>query len=112
MDVNCCNACSDQSDISAVPLWAASYWVLTLPVRQTLRPNKGPSMLSRLSRRQFGLASLALGSSLLARTSAGQGYRTYPPVIPGTGIRVARTGDDFEAEDWVYYPQHPKSSSE
>jgi hypothetical protein len=31
-------------------------------------------------------------------------------VIPGTGIRVARTGDDFEAEDWMYYPSHPKSS--
>src|SRR5213082_2636204 len=63
-----------------------------------------------ISRRQFGLASLALGSSLLARPSMGQGYRTYQPVIPGTGIRVARTGDDFEAEDWAYYPQHPKSS--
>ena len=23
---------------------------------------------------------------------------------------MARTGDDFEAEDWAYYPQHPKSS--
>src|SRR5205085_10914446 len=30
--------------------------------------------------------------------------------IPGTGIRVARTGDDFEAEDWAYYPVNPKSS--
>src|SRR5438094_6184302 len=63
-----------------------------------------------ISRRQFGLTSLALGSSLLARPSMGQGYRTYQPVIPGTGIRVARTGDEFEAENWEYYPQHPKSS--
>lgn len=31
-------------------------------------------------------------------------------VIPGTGQRVPRTGDDFEDEKWVYYPQHPKSS--
>jgi hypothetical protein len=69
-------------------------------------------MLSQLSRRQFGLASLALGSSLLARPSAGQNYRPYPPVIPGTGIRVARTGDDFEATDWAFYPMHPKSSWE
>src|SRR5262245_65099133 len=67
-------------------------------------------MLSRLSRRQFGLASLAVGSSLLTRRLEGQGYRPYPPVIPGSGIRVARTGDDFEAEDWAFYPQHPKSS--
>jgi hypothetical protein len=63
-----------------------------------------------MTRRQFGLASMALGSSLLAEPLLGQGYRTYPPVIPGAGIRVARTGDDFEAEDWAYYPQHPKSS--
>src|SRR5262245_56876748 len=69
-------------------------------------------MLSQLSRRQFGLASLALLSSLLARPSAGQHYRPYPPVIPGTGIRVARTGDDFEATDWAYYPMHHKSSWE
>src|SRR3954451_1005375 len=67
-------------------------------------------MHSPLSRRQFGVASLALGSTLLAESLFGQGNRTYPPVIPGSGIRVARTGDDFEAEDWTYYPQHPKSS--
>jgi hypothetical protein len=67
-------------------------------------------MLSRLSRRRFGLASLALSSSLMARPSVAQNYRPYAPVIPGSGIRVARTGDDFEAEDWAYYPQHPKSS--
>jgi hypothetical protein len=64
----------------------------------------------RLSRRQFGLASLAAGTSLAASPLWGQGARRYPPVIPGTGIRVARTGDDFEAEDWAYYPNHPKSS--
>ncbi|MBW8884627.1 MAG: hypothetical protein JF612_07585 [Planctomycetia bacterium] len=63
-----------------------------------------------ISRRQFSLATVALGSSLLIRPAAGQGARKYAPVIPGTGIRVARTGDDFELEDWTYYPQHPKSS--
>jgi len=67
-------------------------------------------MPSHLSRRQFSLASLAIGSSLLARSAPGQGSRGYPPVIPGSGVRVARTGDDFEAENWEYYPQHPKSS--
>src|SRR3954451_14787421 len=64
----------------------------------------------RLSRRQFSIASLAAGSACLAETAWGQAYKKYPPVIPGTGIRVARTGDDFEADDWAYYPQHPKSS--
>lgn len=67
-------------------------------------------MPTSLTRRQFGLASLALGSSVLSETASGQTARGYPPVIPGTGIRVARTGDDFEAEDWAFYPQHPKSS--
>ena len=64
----------------------------------------------RITRRQFGLTTLAAGSCLLTRPAAAQGARKYAPVIPGTGIRVARTGDDFEAEDWAYYPQHPKSS--
>src|SRR5881394_2317437 len=67
-------------------------------------------MTTRLSRRQFGIASIAVGSACLAEAALGQGSRKYSPVIPGTGIRVARTGDDFEAEDWAYYPQHPKSS--
>lgn len=67
-------------------------------------------MSLRLSRRQFGIASLAIGSSGLAEAALGQGNKRYAPVIPGSGIRIARTGDDFEAEDWAYYPQHPKSS--
>lgn len=62
----------------------------------------------RLSRRQFGLGSLALGTSLLARSAPAQ--LKSQPVVPGTGIPVAKTGDDFEAEDWAYYPQLPKSS--
>ena len=62
----------------------------------------------RLTRRQFALGSLALGASLATRTAPAQ--QKSEPVVPGTGIRVAKTGDDFEAEDWVYYPQHPKSS--
>lgn len=67
-------------------------------------------MPQRISRRQFALGSLALGSALVARRSLAAPVRGYPPVIPGTGIRIARTGDDFEAEDWAYYPNHPKSS--
>lgn len=62
----------------------------------------------RLNRRQFGLGSLALGTSLLAQAAPGQ--QKSQPVVPGTGLPVAKTGDDFEAEDWTYHPQHPKSS--
>ncbi len=53
----------------------------------------------RLSRRQFGLGSLALGTSLLTHTAGAQ--QKSLPVVPGTGIPVAKTGDDFEAEDWT-----------
>ena len=67
-------------------------------------------MASRLTRRQFSVAALAAGLGLISRESWAQAGRRYPPVVPGTGIRVARTGDDFEAEDWAYYPVHPKSS--
>jgi len=64
-----------------------------------------------LSRRQFGLSTLALGTSLLAnRTDAAANRQPMKAVLPGTGVPVARTGDDFEAEDWTYYPQSPKSS--
>ena len=67
--------------------------------------------MSRFSRRQFALGSLALGAIAVTRPAA-FGQQKNAPVVPGTGIRIARTGDDFEAEDWAYYPQHPKSSWE
>jgi hypothetical protein len=62
-----------------------------------------------LNRRQFGLGTLALGGSLLAGQAQGAS-RIMKPVVPGTGIPVARCGDDFEDEEWNFYPQHPKSS--
>lgn len=31
-------------------------------------------------------------------------------IVPGMGPRVSKTGDDFEDDSFVYYPQHPKSS--
>lgn len=63
-----------------------------------------------LSRRQFALGSLALGSSWIASQAKAAPLHRSHAVVPGTGIRIARTGDDFEAEDWSYNPQHPKSS--
>ncbi|MCY2963862.1 MAG: hypothetical protein NT069_09490 [Planctomycetota bacterium] len=32
-------------------------------------------------------------------------------VVPGRGQKVEQVGDDFEAEDWEYYPNAPKSST-
>jgi hypothetical protein len=68
-----------------------------------------------LSRRQFALGSLALGTSLAAGSLPAAETKAPartgpPPVIPGTGIRIAKTGDDFEDFEWVYYPSGPKSS--
>jgi hypothetical protein len=34
------------------------------------------------------------------------------PLIPGTGTREQRVGDDFEQADWTYTPNLPKSSRE
>jgi hypothetical protein len=69
--------------------------------------------MTHISRRRFTFGSLALGAAALADAALPQpaaANTRYRPVVPGTGVRVARTGDDFEAEDWEYYPQLPKSS--
>ena len=34
------------------------------------------------------------------------------PVIPGTGVKLAKVGDDFEDPNWKFYPKLPKSSQE
>ncbi|MFN0022075.1 MAG: hypothetical protein ACKVP0_27820 [Pirellulaceae bacterium] len=74
-------------------------------------------MPTTFSRRAFGLGSLALASSSILPALVGaQQPGTQPAqpkkklLIPGTGLRIAKTGDDFEDEKFEYYPQHPKSS--
>jgi hypothetical protein len=67
-------------------------------------------MAIRCTRREFtaaGAAALLWTSAQSAPAAAAAGL-----LIPGTGPRLARTGDDFEAEDWAFYPQLPKSSYE
>lgn len=34
------------------------------------------------------------------------------PVIPGTGIKISKVGDDFEDPNWEFVYQNPKSSQE
>lgn len=68
-----------------------------------------------LSRRQFALGSLAAGTSLALRPALAAETKKAPPsgpppVIPGTGIRIAKTGDNFENLEWTYYPNGHKSS--
>ncbi|MCE9528836.1 MAG: hypothetical protein K8R36_22550 [Planctomycetales bacterium] len=74
-------------------------------------------MPTTFSRRAFGLGSLALASSAILPALVGaQQPGTTPAqpkkrlLIPGTGLRIAKTGDDFEDTKFEYYPQHPKSS--
>ncbi|MDX1946305.1 MAG: hypothetical protein SFU86_12970 [Pirellulaceae bacterium] len=67
-----------------------------------------------LTRRQFALGTLALGTSLTFRHAPAAEAKKQPSgpplVTPGSGIRIAKTGDDFEQLDWNYYPSSPKSS--
>ncbi len=34
------------------------------------------------------------------------------PLVPGTGVRLTKVGDDFEEEDWSFVHRMPKSSEE
>lgn len=38
--------------------------------------------------------------------------RTHGQVVPGTGIRQTRVGDDFEDENWKWFPNGHKASRE
>jgi hypothetical protein len=49
----------------------------------------------------------------LAASLCGQaGNVSAEPVVPGTGQRVVQVGDDFEEEDWEFFPNGAKSSEE
>src|SRR5439155_26521305 len=68
------------------------------------------AIMPKITRRAFGLGSLALAvsaSRLLAAPQPAQPKKRL--LIPGTGFRIAKTGDDFEDEKFLYYSQHPKS---
>ena len=41
-------------------------------------------------------------------------YTTFgsDPVVPGTGTKIAKVGDDFEDVNWQFEHRHPKSSQE
>lgn len=67
-------------------------------------------MSHNITRRAFGLGSLALAASAATPASLFSAPQQQKLVIPGTGLRLAKTGDDFEDEKFAYYPQHPKSS--
>ena len=36
----------------------------------------------------------------------------HAQIVPGTGRKLQKVGDDFEAEDWKYVPKPPKASRE
>ncbi|MFM8253585.1 MAG: hypothetical protein ACKOBW_18520 [Planctomycetota bacterium] len=55
---------------------------------------------------RFVLVCLMLLSTLTAAQWAAAADR----LVPGQGQKVADVGDDFEEEDWEYYPNLPKSS--
>src|SRR5204862_2309199 len=56
-----------------------------------------------------------LGSLILAVAAlvpAARHARAERPIVPGTGERVAKVGDNFEDEDWKFIYNFPKSSEE
>jgi hypothetical protein len=55
---------------------------------------------------QFACWLAVLASLPFAGTAAGQA------LVPGTGERIAKVGDDFEDPDWGYTFNNPKNSSE
>jgi hypothetical protein len=53
----------------------------------------------------IGFGWLVLASFVFAGSAKAQ-------VVPGTGIKLQKVGDDFEDEKWDYVPNAPKSSKE
>ncbi len=52
-------------------------------------------------------------SALLIFSIADIGWGQSPSAfVPGTGTQLTQVGDDFEAEDWNYIPNNPKSSED
>lgn len=57
---------------------------------------------------QLFILAAAFGLSLAGSFVSAQ--QTIRPVVPGTGVPLPKVGDDFEAEDWIFDYNHPKSS--
>ncbi len=59
------------------------------------------------------LASSLLALALIALAASAFGadvIRLSTALVPGTGIKIDEMGDDFEADDWKWYPNGPKAS--
>ena len=57
------------------------------------------------------MPSLLWPRLIVAVAFAGFSLPVHAQVVPGTGYKVNEVGDDFEAEDFEYYPQLPKASA-
>jgi hypothetical protein len=55
---------------------------------------------------------LVLPVLVLSATVVAPAVLGSDPVIPGTGVKISKVGDDFEDPDWDYDPRAPKSSQE
>ena len=81
------------------PFLAPDAFLLRLFARHT-------SMLTARSR-VILLPALALAVILVVPPTFGS-----DPVVPGTGVKISKVGDDFEDPDWEYYARGLKSSQE
>ena len=49
---------------------------------------------------------------LLSGVAAGEAFAQYQPVVPGTGVKITKVGDDFEDPEWSFVHNYPKASHE
>jgi hypothetical protein len=62
-------------------------------------------MIMSIARRMPGALGVMCAVAVVLNSSI-----VSAQVVPGTGEKITKVGDDMEAEDWEYYPQLPKAS--
>ncbi|RPI77624.1 MAG: hypothetical protein EHM42_13680, partial [Planctomycetaceae bacterium] len=68
-------------------------------------------MLFSIWNKPSNLRRICLGAAVLLVGVGTVAAQFRARAVPGRGQKVEQVGDDFEAADWDYYPNAPKSSS-
>ena len=56
--------------------------------------------------------SAVLTLALLSGIAAGTSFAQYQPVVPGSGVKITKVGDDFKDPEWSFVHNYPKASHE
>ena len=57
------------------------------------------------------LLLMSLGTALFMLSFSSSGAKAAGPLVPGTGEKLTKVGDDFEDPEWGYHENLPKASS-